>query len=83
MLARVIRVEADVKRSMATPKTVEEALVTSYAIPRASPNSPTAKTTPVGGLILRPCHQLRQLGDVGGDAPTRIKEAANTAASTD
>jgi hypothetical protein len=26
--------------------------------------------------------QLRQLGDVGGDAPTRIKEAANTAAST-
>ena len=26
LLARVIRVEADVKRSMATPKTVEEAL---------------------------------------------------------
>ena len=30
-----------------------------------------------------PSQQLRQLGDVGGDAPTRIKEAANTAASTD
>ena len=26
LLARVIRVEADVKRSMATPKTVDEAL---------------------------------------------------------
>ena len=46
--------------------------LTSYAIPRASPNSPTAKTTPVGGLILRPCHQLRQLGDVGRNAPGLI-----------
>jgi hypothetical protein len=29
-----------------------------------------------------PLQQLRQLGDVGGDAATRIKVAANTAAST-
>ena len=45
MLTRIIRVEADVKRSMATPKTVEEAsrnvLCKSLALARtAQPQKP-------------------------------------------